>query len=196
MTVNRSAENLSEIEQALRQHAEWLCQMPWATGYEPSAISSQDTIRAWVDEFGKDFHDASTPLSASVSIEACSNRILNLLSGPCRAFVQGAKSQSGIYQKIREVLQRASETSDGENSLEQVRNAFRQFGRNDGVRHCVLASAVEAGHERAITVFRDEFDGVRRQLASSFSSRIGESAIDDIWQDVFTDLVWGGVCEA
>lgn len=196
MTVQGSAENLSEIEQALRQHAEWLRQMPWVAGDEQSAIPAQETIRTWIDEFGKDFHDASTPLSASVSIEACSNRILNLLSGPCRAFVQGAISQSVIYRKIREVLQRVSDTSAVENSLNEVRDTFREFGRNDGVRHCVLASAVEAGHERAITVFRDEFDGVRRQLASSFSSRMGESVIDDIWQDVFTDLVWGGVSEA
>ncbi len=113
------------------------------------------------------------------------------MSGPCRAFVQGAASPSVVYRRIREILQKVSHGTAAENSLNQVRDAFRSFGRNDGVRHCVLASAVEAGHEKAISVFRDEFDGVRRQLTTSFSSRMGESAIDEIWQDVFTDLVWG-----
>jgi hypothetical protein len=191
MTVSRLDENCEQIDAVLNQHQDWFRHMPWAISPQQTVQSHRTTIREWIDEFGEEFQAASTPLSASVSTEACCNRILNLMSGPCRAFVQGVASQSLVYRRIREILQKASHSSAAENSLNHVRNAFRSFGRNDGVRHCVLASAVEAGHERAISVFRDEFDGVRRQLATSFSSRMGESAIDEIWQDVFTDLVWG-----
>jgi hypothetical protein len=190
-----SNRELEPIDQILNQHKDWYSQMPWAKLSRQNVPTPQVTLCQWIDEFGEEFQDATTPLSSSVNLQACCNRILNLLSGPCRAFVQGLASNSVVYQKIRKSLQRDTEYSPDDNSLNHVRDAFRQFGRNDGVRHCVLASAVEAGHERAINVFRDEFDGVRRQLASSFSSRIGESEVDEIWQDVFTDLVWGGTCE-
>ncbi|MCA9008703.1 MAG: hypothetical protein KDB01_03100 [Planctomycetaceae bacterium] len=183
--------NWEQIDALLNQHENWIRHMPWATCPRQTEQSQRTTIREWVDEFGGEFEGSATPLSMSVNLEACCGRILNLLSGPCRAFVEGVTSRSVIYRKIREVLQKTASGSAAENSLNQIRDAFRSFGRNDGVRHCVLASAVEAGHDRAVRVFCDEFDGVRRQLAASFSSRMGESAINEIWQDVVSDLVWG-----
>jgi len=191
MTASRPGESLSEIESTLQQHQEWFCQLPWASSSGQSTRIPLDTMRAWIDEYGSDFQDGSAPLSASVPLGLCCNRILNLLSGPCRAFLQGITSRSVAYQRIADILQRASEASSAVNSFDDIRNTFRQFGRNDGVRHCVLASAVEAGHERAIEVFGTEFDGVRRQLAASFSDRLGEEGVNEIWHDVFTDLVYG-----
>ncbi len=191
MTASRPGESMSEIEPALEEHQEWFCQMPWASSSGQSTKTPLDTIRSWIDEYGSEFQATSAPLSASIPLGLCCHRILNLLSGPCRAFLQGVVSRSVTYQRISEILQQASETSSDDSSLDEVRNAFRQFGRNDGVRHCVLASAVEAGHERAIEVFGVEFDGVRRQLASSFSDRLGEDGVNEIWHDVFTDLVFG-----
>jgi hypothetical protein len=191
MTVSRPGESLSEIDLTLQQHQEWFCQMPWATSSGQSTTILLDTMRAWIDEYSSEFQEASEPLSASVSLGPCCHRILNLLSGPCLTFLQGVTSRSVAYQKIAKLLQDASETSTGDNSFDDVRNVFREFGRNDGVRHCVLASAVEAGHERAIEVFGTEFEGVRRQLAASFSDRLGEEGVNEIWHDVFTDLVYG-----
>jgi hypothetical protein len=191
MTVSRPGESLSEIDLTLQQHQEWFCQMPWATSSGQSTTILLDTMRAWIDEYSSEFQEASEPLSASVSLGPCCHRILNLLSGPCLTFLQGVTSRSVAYQKIAKLLQGASETSTGDNSFDDVRNVFREFGRNDGVRHCVLASAVEAGHERAIEVFGTEFEGVRRQLAASFSDRLGEEGVNEIWHDVFTDLVYG-----
>jgi len=191
MTVSRPGESLSEIDPTLQEHQEWFCQMPWATGSGQSKRIPLSTMRAWIDEYGSEFQETSAPLSASVQLGPCCHRILNLLSGPCRAFLQGVASRSVAYQRIAEILQRVPETSSADTRFEDVRNTFRQFGRNDGVRHCVLASAVEAGHDRAIEVFGIEFDGVRRQLAASFSDRLGEEGVNEIWHDVFTDLVYG-----
>lgn len=191
MTVNGSDECAKEIDQVLNRHRDWLRHMPWATTSQQSAESYKSAMRTWIDEFGDEFHEASTPLSTSVNMVACCNRILTLLSGPCQAFVQGATSASVTYRRVREVLLRASGAMSAENSFDDVRDTFRQFGRNDGVRHCVLASAVEVGHERAIKVFLEEFDGVRRQLAASFSERLGEEVVNEVWQDVSTDLVFG-----
>lgn len=208
MAKNGTDKDLLEIAKALQHHNDWLAQMPWASSGSQSKSPPSDfvqarslqfenrveaVIRGWINEFGSEFQETSGPLCESISLVACCHRILNLLSGPCRAFLDGINSRSVAYQRIFQILQGASRNASPQDSIDHVRNTFRSFGQNDGVRHCVMASAVEAGHERAINVFRNEFDGVRRQLAASFSSRMDENAVDEIWQDVLTDLVWGGV---
>ena len=129
MTASRPGESLSEMETALQQHQEWFCQMPWVTSSGHSTSIPLNTVRAWIDEYGSEFQATSAPLSASLPLGLCCHQILNLLSGPCRAFLQGVASRSVAYQRISEILQRASETSSTDSSLDDVRNTFRQFGR-------------------------------------------------------------------
>jgi hypothetical protein len=182
-----------QLNEVLAAHRDWLTRMPWAEADKADVASLRKTVDKWIDEFTEQFLNDGNPLSSEIDVVACWQRVFNLLSGPCLAFVQHTESRSSIYQKVATVLRRHTNTTPVATGISDVRDSFREFGRNDGVRHCVLATAVQAGHETAIDVFREEFDGVRRQLTSAFASRLSENAVDEVWQDVLTDLAFGGV---
>lgn len=147
-------------------------------------------MTSWIDEFGDEFGSEVGRLSDSIDGGVCGDRILNLMGGACRKFYEDVNNLHGVYRKVLETLQRHAERRpDAADGINDVRDQYRGYGNTDGIRHCVLASAIHAGLERAVSVFMMDLEPVRRKLLVRFGDKMGFETAEDIWQNETTEIV-------
>lgn len=190
MPPSDEAPQFGQLGDAIRSHADWIARMPW-TGFTPSEPELVEAAMIkWLDEYNEEFGDSPTRLLDSLDPRSCGDRILRLLKRPCSAFADSVESRQEIYQRVGSVLQQhLSQRPNATVGAHAVRDEYRSFGSDDGVRQCVMASSVEAQLEKAVAAFLVELEPIRARLANRYQNQASRDTIDEIVQDTSSDIV-------
>ena len=145
------------------KHADWLNKMPWGLLGDESIQILESAMSTWIDEYNDTFNDQPTDkLSELIDRGDCSDRVLNLIGGLCKAFLRNPDQTQASYKKVSDVLkdQQQNPPANPRDGISRVRDVFRDYGNEDGVRQCILVSAVEAQQRRAKELLINELKKV------------------------------------
>lgn len=174
----------------IRSHYDWISRMPWDEVENSGMESVETAMRHWIDEYSNEFGGDGIALSEAVDPEVCGHRVLNLMGGPCQAYTRHERLSGEIYQKIYSLLisheQSPPPVKDG---VEQVRHQYRDYGSSDGIRQCILASAVQSGLNSAVAMLLRDLEPVRKSQLKKFRTSVGFDIAEDAWQESITKIV-------
>lgn len=175
------------------QHHDWLARIPNRRSVSDEWVTLSQAMLGWIDEFTEEFCDErhSVRLSERIDVEACCVRMLNLMSGPCEAFLAKKTSHQPIYKKVYKLMDSYIETppESMEIGMSGVRELYRAYGQQDGIRHCIMVTAIVARQESAIALFSKEFGGILKRLEKEYSGQLDQMTLEGIWQDTIAELV-------